>query len=350
MYISIVMVRGLMGELQRRGLDGTQLLQGFEIEPATLSDMRSMIEISKFEVMVSRAIKLTSDPGIGLSLGGNAPEHMLQLLGHLLLSASTPKEAFELFQRFSPLVVDDIRLSLVVRGAVAKVSFGWHGAVAEETLRFAADVTASMIIRVVRKFVGKEAFAHEVWFMHAEPPYGERYRQVFECPVRFGQHENALFGSAEILQTPQRHGDLTTSQLLRAAAEQLLAKLGTRASIVERLSARLRLESDLCNVDMAKIAREFGLTHRALRRRLQTEGASMSQVLEQARERLACEELRRPGASIRDTAERIGYSEPSAFFRAFKRWTGLTPAQYVRAVEEGNLPALLAEASASKSA
>jgi AraC-like DNA-binding protein len=349
MYISIVMVRGLMGELQRRGLDAAPLLQGFEIEPATLSDMRSMIEITKFEVMVSRAIKLTGDAGIGLALGANAPEHMLQLLGHLLMSASTPQEAFELFQRFSPLVVDDIRLALTVRGPVVRLTFGWHGAVAEETVRFAAEVTASMMIRVVRKFVGKEAFAQEVWFQHPEPAYSERYRQLFECPVRFSQSENALFGSAAILQTPQRHGDLTTSQLLRAAAEQLLAKLGTRASIVERLSARLRLESDLCNVDMSKIAREFGLTHRALRRRLQTEGASMSQVLEQARERLACEELSRPGASIRDTAERIGYSEPSAFFRAFKRWTGLTPAQYVRAAEEGNLPAVLSDAGSSKS-
>ena len=348
MYISIVMVRGLMGELQRRGVDAAPLLHGFDIEPATLADMRSMIEVSKFEVMVSRAIKLTGDPGIGLSLGANAPEHMLQLLGHLLMSASTPMEAFELFQRFSPLVVDDIRLALTVRGPITRLTFGYHGAVAEETLRFGVELTASMIVRVVRTFVGREAFAQEVWFQHPEPAYRERYRQVFDCPVRFSQNENALFGDAALLQTPQRHGDLTTSQLLRAAAEQLLSKLGTRAGIVERLSARLRLESDLCNVDMSKIAREFGLTHRALRRRLQTEGASMSQVLEQARERLACEELSRPGASIRDTAERIGYSEPSAFFRAFKRWTGLTPAQYVRAAEEGTLPAMLSQAKEAR--
>src|SRR3954449_1001252 len=98
MYVSIVMVRGQIGELQRRGLDHAPLLAGFEIEPATLADMRSMIEVSKFEVMVARAMKLTGDPGLGLSLGMNAPEHMLQLLGHLLLSAATPLEAFELFQ------------------------------------------------------------------------------------------------------------------------------------------------------------------------------------------------------------------------------------------------------------
>lgn len=338
MFISILMVRGLIGELQRRGIEPHRLLEGFEIEPATLADMRSMIEVPIFERMVSRAMKITDDPGLGLSVGSHAPDHMLQLLGHLLMSASTPLEAFELFQRFSPLVVDDMRLSLAVRGPTAKVTFGYHGAVAEETLRFGADITASMIVRVVRQFIGEDAFANEIWFRHAEPSYAFRYQKVFTCPVRFSQAENALWGDAAILQQPQRYGDLTTSQFLRAAAEKMLSQLGTRASIGERLSARLRQEADLCNVDMSAIAREFGLTHRAMRRRLQTEGSSMSQILEQARERMACEELRRPGASIRDAAERIGYSEPSAFFRAFKRWTGLTPAQYLRAAQEGSLP------------
>src|SRR4051794_36499170 len=210
MYISIVMVRGLMGELQRRGLDAAPLLQGFDIEPATLADMRSMIEVSKFEVMVSRAIKITGDAGIGLTLGANAPDHMLQLLGHLLMSASTPQEAFELFQRFSPLVVDDIRLALSVRGPVTKLTFGYHGAVAEETLRFGVELTAAMMVRVARTFAGKGAFAQEVWFQHAEPAYSERYRQFFECTVRFSQSDNALFGSAAVLQMTQRHGDLTT--------------------------------------------------------------------------------------------------------------------------------------------
>ncbi len=338
MFISILMVRGLIGEVQRRGIDAQRLLEGFEIEPATLADMRSMIEVSIFERMVSRAMKLTEDPGLGLTVGANAPDHMLQLLGHLLMSAATPLEAFELFQRFSPLVVDDMRLALTVRGPTVKVSFGYHGAVAEETLRFGADLTAAMIVRVVRQFVGEHAFANEVWFRHPEPSYAFRYQKLFACPVRFSQSENALLGDAAILQRPQRYSDLTTSQLLRAAAEKLLSQLGQRASIGERLSARLRQEADLCNVDMSAIAREFGLTHRSMRRRLQAEGSSMSQILEEARERMACEELRRPGASIRDTAERIGYSEPSAFFRAFKRWTGLTPAQYLRAAQEGTLP------------
>lgn len=338
MFISILMVRGLLGELQRRGIEPDRLLNGFGIEAATLTDMRSMIEVPKFERMVARAMQITEDPGLGLTVGSHAPDHMLQLLGHLLMSAATPLEAFELFQRFSPLVVDDMRLALSVRGPTVKVSFGYHGAVAEETLRFGADLTASMIVRVVRQFIGDGAFANEVWFRHAEPSYAYRYPKIFGCTVRFGQAENALHGDAAVLQQPQRYGDLTTSQLLRAAAEKLLDQLGTRVSLGERLSARLRQEADLCNVDMVALAREFGLTHRAMRRRLQAEGSSMSQILEQARERMACEELKRPGASIRDAAERIGYSEPSAFFRAFKRWTGLTPAQYLRAAEEGNLP------------
>jgi AraC-like DNA-binding protein len=91
----------------------------------------------------------------------------------------------------------------------------------------------------------------------------------------------------------------------------------------------LGYEADLANIDVVKLARSVGLTPRSLRRRLAAESVSLTALIDQARCRLACEELRREG-SIKAIAERVGFSEPSAFHRAFKRWTGQTPLEFAR--------------------
>jgi AraC-like DNA-binding protein len=306
--------------------------------------MLSMISVRKLEVILARAVSLTGAEDLGLALGTNAPDHTYQLLGHLMLSASTPLEAFELYRRFSPLVVDDLRLALTVRDSNAKLSIGYHACAAPQTERFGIEVITTSIVRVMRNFVGHSGFPREVWFRHPRPAYHARYASVFGCPVRFSQPENALLADAAVLHVPQPHSDLTTARLLRSAAEELLKSRGRRANITERLRERLRAEKDLCNVNMAKIASEFGLTHRTLRRRVQAEGACTARILEQAREEFARAELQRPGVCFAEIAERIGYSEPSAFFRAFKRWTGLTPAKYARAAESGTLSEALANA------
>ena len=127
---------------------------------------------------------------------------------------------------------------------------------------------------------------------------------------------------------PQLLGDERVFHLMRARAEQMLIERSAPDRLPERVRDLLRYEQDLSNVDAARIARRLGMTLRALRRRLGELGSPLSALLDEVRNELACESLKDPDASIKHVAERLGFSEPSAFHRAFKRWTGFTPAQW----------------------
>jgi AraC-like DNA-binding protein len=115
--------------------------------------------------------------------------------------------------------------------------------------------------------------------------------------------------------------------MLGDTAERLLRER-EGATTVDRVRTVLRYRRDLSDVDSTTLAAAVGLTPRALRRRLGAEGASLTTLLDEARLRLACEDLKRPDSSIKEISDRLGFSEPSAFHRAFKRWTGQTPAQF----------------------
>jgi AraC-like DNA-binding protein len=279
--------------------------------------------------VIERAIALTCDPGLGLSMGIHAPESMLQILGHLMVSCRTPREAFSAFERYAPLLADSVRYTLHEEGEQAR--FTYHCPVPlGDTSRFAAEFVLVTAQRIAKHFVSDGTLhASAVLFEHPRPEYAHRYERVFECPIHFEQQVSGLLFPRSVLDATQLHADAAVNTALRDMAERMYQEIDEPSTVSERIRELLRYESTLAVVDIGKLARGLGLTPRSLRRRLAAEGASLTALVDQARCRLACEELRRNG-SIKAIAERVGFSEPSAFHRAFKRWTGQTPLAYLR--------------------
>jgi AraC-like DNA-binding protein len=329
MYVSVLIVRGIVSELQAHGIEPDRALERLGLLPDALFDIRARISFGELDRILLKAIELTGDPGLGLSMGINAPENMLQLLGHLVVSCRTLREAFVLFQRYSPLIADGLSYQLSETQALGR--FDYHCPVAlGATSRFAAEYVLLMVRRIAGHFVSDSAQQAElVTFEHARPDYHQRYARAFGCDVSFGQPANSIAFPRRLLDVPQLHADPTMHAALRELAERLLAEMHNPIKVSDRVRGLLRFESELSIVDVPKLARGMGLTPRSLRRRLASEGQSLTALLDEARCRLACEELRREG-SIKEIAERVGFSEPSAFHRAFKRWTGQTPLAYAR--------------------
>ena len=345
MTISIVVVRGILSELRGRGLDTELLLQRTGLDGGRLLDIRETLTVEESIVLVEQAIAMTEDEGLGLSLGANVPENMLQVFGALILSHSTIRQAFSALRRYAALVIEGPTWNLSEQGDEAHFTFEPSFQLGDVT-RFCSECTLALSARIGSHFTTPERALREVHFQHPAPAYAQRYSAVFDCPVYFGKSTNALVFARNLLDVPQMHADDTLRAVLRETADRLLHERAQSRSVTDRVRTLLRYEQDLAQVDVNRLARHVGLSPRALRRRLGSEGSPLSALLDEARCRVACHELRRPESTIKETAELLGFSEPSAFHRAFKRWTGRTPAEYSRVTEPASAAQPANEANA----
>jgi AraC-like DNA-binding protein len=327
MSVSIVMIRGILWELRSRRIDPAPLLAECELTEDAIADIRTAVSSDTYHSFVRRALEVTGDPALGLSMGSRAPENMLQIVGHLMLASTTLREAFGLFRRYSLLFAAGVQWELNERNDQATFTY-LPAYQLGDTTRFTNEYVLATANRIGRHFaVRPESHALEVRFQHPAPSYANRYESTFGCPVRFSQGSNSIVFSSATLDIRQLHADETVRAMLGDTAERLLRER-EGSTTVDRVRTVLRYRRDLSDLDSTSLAAAVGLTPRALRRRLGAEGASLTALLDEARLRLACEDLKRPESSIKEISDRLGFSEPSAFHRAFKRWTGQTPAQF----------------------
>jgi AraC-like DNA-binding protein len=327
MCVSIVTVRAVVGELRSRRIDPAPLLDELGIDARSLGDLRNTVSVETLDRLVRRALELTREPALGLLLGSQTPQSALQIVGPLMLSCGTLREAIAQFQRYAQLFVVGVRWTLQEGPETSRFTFR-IGLPPGVLSRFFHEYVAALAARVGAHFhEAADARITEVRFEHAAPSYVAQYEQFFHCPVRFGAKENTIEFPTRRLDLVQVHGDSMLRAMLTDTADRLLREREGN-STAERVRTMLRYRRDLSSLDANSLARAVGLSPRALRRRLGVEGASVTSLLDEARLRVACEDLKRPESSIKEIAERLGFSEASAFHRAFKRWTGVTPAQY----------------------
>jgi AraC-like DNA-binding protein len=211
-----------------------------------------------------------------------------------------------------------------------EAAFGYvHPQVEGEVERFESELVLSFVLaRFGMHFMGPPAALREARFRHAAPPWSAVYERVFGCRVRFGAEDNALVFDRRYLDVGQMHSDAWIFELLRQRADTLLRARQSEDRLAMRVKDLLRYQLGLGQLDADAVAHELGLTPRTLRRRLGEVGCSLRDLFDDVRKEIACTALQTPDRSIKEVAYALGFSEPSAFYRAFKRWTGVTPQQY----------------------
>jgi AraC-like DNA-binding protein len=331
LYKSMILVRALVAALQKRGIESSMLFEGTRLQGSLLTDGNTRISLADWRTLTRRATELTCDRGLGLSIGGNASDHLLQIVVQLAVACGTLREAMRMLERYRVLLGNTLQFDLVEEGELAY--FVCTPLVADpEIPEFDLEFVLSLVYRVARRFARLDSDdAKELWFSYPAPEHAARYAEVFHCPVRFGRPRNAILVARQFLDQAQPYADSRMLDLLREAAERMLAE-HSAPSLPDQVRALLRADTDLRKIDAGRVAKMLRLHPRTFRRQLIAANAPWSVLLDETRRRIACEELRRSDVSIREIAERLGFSEPSAFTRAFKRWTGKTPAKYNRAL------------------
>lgn len=329
--VSISLVRAIADELARTGHDAVPVLAAADIDPSQLEDPKVRVDRDRYERLNLLALEATHDAAFGLHMGEHASLSTFIIVAHMAVQCRTIREAFGVVIRYSRLVADTEPLTLIEEGD--RVRFRYDFIRSREPLvdRIRAEFGLTRLLCGARQLFGPSITPVDTWFEHAEPDYAAEYQRIFDGTARFRMPHTGFLMSRAMLEAEQRHHDRELLRVLEKEADRQLAQLETSPAIATRIRHLLVDGFPELPPAMDAVARKLGTSERSLRRRLRSEGVSFQEIVAGAMGEIARGLLRDPSKTIQETAFSLGFSDASSFHRAFKRWTGETPAEYRKA-------------------
>ena len=197
-------------------------------------------------------------------------------------------------------------------------------------LRLSNEQTIVAITEISREVSGQRFSPDAVYFRHPSPGDIAAHEAYFGCPVHYSADRDALEVSEETLSAPNRLGDQSISDFFDAHLEKELATFADDEGLDRRVRIQISQALSEGVPTVADVADRLGLSGRTLQRRLAEQGHAFQDLVDEARQDLANRLLRRTDYALAEVAFLTGFSEQSTFTRAFKRWSGQTPATYRR--------------------
>jgi AraC-like DNA-binding protein len=280
------------------------------------------------DALWARILASSGEPCLALRFGEVAAD---SLGGHVLFAvmqnSPTLGAALDGLRRYHGLLVDGAAPSARVEGGSMVVSIDSASGIGA---RYAEAVLVGLVRVVARLSCGRAA-PIELRFARSAPADPSAYERAFPCPMRFGASEDAIVLSRDDLGLRVAMADPSLLAWLERFAASVLRRAGRGPSWSERTAevvCKLLLSGAPPLLETA--ANELAASPRRLQRELKAEGGSFRSILDQARASLSRELLEEGVTELSEMAFLLGFSEQSAFNRAFKRWTGSTPLEYAR--------------------
>ena len=253
----------------------------------------------------------------------------LGIIGYLALASESRRNAFELVKGLTPLLWEDVECDLESGGEVAfiRCRTGSNPQASHFTTEYAIGLTVTMS----RVLGAGRSDPLEARFSYSAPAYADEYERILRLPIRFDAGEDGVLFPISMMDSLNPSADAALRQLLERYAADQLAKIPTSARFSQRVRACILSMLPLGGLTADTVAAQFSMSSRTLRRRLQEEATSYQEILDDVRAELARHYLTKEKRGIDEVAFLLGFSDPSAFTKAFRRWTGQTPADFVRA-------------------
>jgi len=322
------LVRGLIEFAVSRGAGRQELAERSRVDPAELQDPDRRIPFAKYVALMRAGQELCHDPALALHFGESVDPSEISILPFIGVPSGTMADALAQLNRFAPLAVDvdgcsDRFQFTRVEGQLWLVDARPNP---NDFPEFTESFFARMVCGMRRRF-GETPIVKAIHVTHAEPAYRAEYDRIFKLPVVFKSGENALMLSDDAWSTLRNALPSTSyaSGVLAAHAEVLLERLERSKSTRGRVESLLMPIMHTGDASMDTIAGKLGLHRQTLFRKLKAEGVTFEKVLDDLRHRLALHYLSEKKVSVHETAYLVGFSDPGAFSRAFKRWTGSSP-------------------------
>lgn len=324
----MVFVRMLSQAAASRGVRVDDLLEHHGVEPSHLEALDARVPHALLVDLWEQVPRRLEAPTLGLHLAQTIPLGAFDLVEYCMRNSPDLATSYRKLTRWQRLLHDGANYQLEIEGEVARIAH--RPAPSLGVPPHASDFIMAKLLRIGQQLTGVAFEPRSVSFTYARPPDDSEHTRVFRAPVRFGQPHTQLELDRALLDLPIQGTDPNLAAVLERYAQRRLEELPQSTDWVDELRQRVRQALQGTVPDASALARQMGLSPRTLSRRLHERGLTYQQVVDEARKELALRHLLNKDLKVLEVAFLLGFSEVSTFYRAFRRWTGTTPAAYRR--------------------
>ena len=315
--------------LELHGLDALGIARKAGVDLAAMPAPGERIAVDQIDAMLRVAIPLVGDPAFGLQAARCWHPSELGVLGYAWLSSSTLRTGLQRTVRYSRLIgerafteIEDTRQGFKVRV--------WAERGNPALVPLAAvfvDIALAVLFDMCRMNAGAALRPVAVTLRRRKPQVADAYGRFFGCPVRFGAEESAFVLSARDADRPLSSANRQLAATFDKMLTEELARLD-KSDVVSRCRAAVLEHLSSGEATAEETAKQLHMSPRTLQRKLAEANTTYLKLVDDARKDLALRYIEDPRRSVTDITFSLGFSQPSAFTRAFRRWTGRSPSDY----------------------
>jgi len=325
--ISATKISSFLNNLDGYSITREEVIQCAGINPLILSSPDNRLSGFEAQKIIEATTRLTNDDNLGIHQGEHLSKGFSNILGYVLMNCSTLKECWTKYCRYERIIdstsISDFKIidnyAILSNVTVDKVL---------KCNRHFSEFKISGMLSYIKLLSNENLQLHEVHFTHSKPSNTSEYERIFQCKVCFEKSANALIFDSELLNISVIEPNEKLLLLFEKNAEEILESFNdnTYANMVTEI---LLEEIKKCNLPpIENIAKKLLLSVRSLQLYLHKEDTSYIKLVKETRKNIAKKYLNDRNISIDEITYILGFSETSAFHRAFKNWTGVTPTQF----------------------
>lgn len=329
--IAAFLVNPIVGYGADRGLDMESMCRILDASPELLRDPDARLSLRRCYELWAHLGRRLNEPDLPLQVVARKRVEHLRILGFLVLTSRDAWEVMARAVRHGALLRTPGAWSVQRSRSSARIVWSSPPDQPELGYRLCNEAATAMFLRSMRLLAGDDFAAKRASFAHPAPEDTKDHDAFFGCAVEFtGAYTGFEVDHTAIERIAPPIPNPALAQFLSEQAEAIVARLKASSGVVGQVRAVLvnKLLEGAC--DMPTVARGLDSHPRTLRRRLKAEGTSFQALLEDTRREQAAELLGRQSLSITEVALLLGFSETSAFARAFRRWFGVSPRDFRR--------------------
>lgn len=316
-----------MVELTKRyGIDATSLLGGVGLDATILNSPDNRITLEKYHALFVRGTYLTGDRFFGLH-AGELFTMMPNILGYIMMNCLTVGEALKKYTQYQKLTDEIKTFDIIQHKDKTIIGISIKDDELDKDMHL-VDYNLAGILSYCRTLTRKHVPVVETRFRHPAVVDHDEYVRIFNSRLTFLAERNALIVTKDFLEIPILQSNRELLLLFEKHINEILKRLTAEETYTDRVKRILVKSIKGESPSIAETAQHCAMSVRSLQNKLKDEGATYSAIFDSIRKEMALEYLKDNSVSIAEISFLLGFSEPSAFHRSFKRWTRGTPSMF----------------------